>query len=161
MNPGRWQQIANAYRELGVTHRDVVLDDFLYDPLELQDLTGMWRTIIGLSGVIVIVSIVAVYFRVLNGRLKKAEADKQGKIEQLRAALSEIRSLRDMLPICAACKKIRDDQGFWENVETYISKHTDTKFTHGICPGCAVRLYGAEMANGSSPENEKSEQPGG
>ncbi len=53
----------------------------------------------------------------------------------------EIQRLRDMIPICAHCKKIRDDDGFWESVEEYFEKHTDTRFTHGICPECKERYF--------------------
>ena len=64
---------------------------------------------------------------------------------QLQTALSEVRELRGLLPICAACKKIRNDEGVWDQIETYISRHTDAKFTHAICPECTVRLYGEDI----------------
>jgi len=54
---------------------------------------------------------------------------------------SEVQTLRGMLPICAKCKKIRNDQGYWENVEDYIQAHSGASFTHGLCPGCAKELY--------------------
>jgi PAS domain S-box-containing protein len=53
----------------------------------------------------------------------------------------EIQSLRKLLPICAGCKKIRNDQGFWEQVEEYFSRNSDTSFTHGLCPDCMQKLY--------------------
>jgi len=62
-------------------------------------------------------------------------------IEELRAAMAQIKTLSGMLPICANCKKIRDDQGYWSQVESYISKHSDLSFSHGICPECAKKLY--------------------
>lgn len=49
--------------------------------------------------------------------------------------------LSGMLPICASCKKIRDDKGYWNQIETYIKAHSDAKFTHGICPECSEKLY--------------------
>jgi hypothetical protein len=49
--------------------------------------------------------------------------------------------LTGLLPICARCKKIRDDQGYWNQIEAYIQEHSDAKFSHGICPNCAKRLY--------------------
>ncbi len=61
--------------------------------------------------------------------------------EQLQQALSEIKTLSGLLPICASCKKIRDDNGYWNQIESYIAKHTDAEFTHGICPECAKKLY--------------------
>ncbi len=54
----------------------------------------------------------------------------------------EIKILRGLLPICSKCKKIRDDQGFWQQVDTYIEKHSQATFTHGICPDCLTALYG-------------------
>lgn len=54
---------------------------------------------------------------------------------------NEIETLQAMLPICAKCKKIRNDEGYWENVEEYIGKTSNTVFTHGLCPGCAKELY--------------------
>jgi len=54
---------------------------------------------------------------------------------------AEVRTLSGLLPICAGCKKIRDDQGYWSQIEVYISKHSEAEFTHGLCPDCAERLY--------------------
>ncbi|KMY69172.1 hypothetical protein AAU61_06615 [Desulfocarbo indianensis] len=59
----------------------------------------------------------------------------------LGSARREINSLRGILPICANCKKIRDDQGYWQQVEQYVSEHTGAEFTHGICPECMKKLY--------------------
>jgi len=59
----------------------------------------------------------------------------------LGSARREINSLRGILPICANCKKIRDDQGYWRQVEQYVSEHTGAEFTHGICPECMKKLY--------------------
>ncbi len=61
--------------------------------------------------------------------------------EGLEAAMAEIRTLRGLLPICAACKKIRQDDGVWQQIESYLQKHTHAQFTHGICPDCRERLY--------------------
>lgn len=56
-------------------------------------------------------------------------------------ALAEARTLSGLLPICANCKKIRDDQGYWHRVEVYVSKHSGAQFSHGICPDCMGKLY--------------------
>jgi GAF domain-containing protein len=61
--------------------------------------------------------------------------------KQLKDYISEIRTLRAILPICSNCKKIRDDKGYWQEVESYISAHSEAIFSHGICPECARRLY--------------------
>lgn len=63
------------------------------------------------------------------------------KNKELEKALAEIKVLRGFIPICASCKKIRDDKGYWSQVEEYITRHSEAKFTHGICPDCMVRLY--------------------
>jgi PAS domain S-box-containing protein len=73
--------------------------------------------------------------------LKQAEAEKDALISKLEEALSEIKELRGFIPICANCKKIRDDDGFWSQVEEYIQDRTDAKFSHSICPDCAKKLY--------------------
>lgn len=61
--------------------------------------------------------------------------------EELRKALAEIKILSGLLPICASCKKIRDDQGYWTQLESYISEHSEVVFTHGCCPDCMKKLY--------------------
>ena len=60
---------------------------------------------------------------------------------ELQQAMTEIKKLSGLLPICAKCKKIRDDQGYWNQIEFYISEHSEADFSHGICPGCAEKLY--------------------
>jgi len=60
---------------------------------------------------------------------------------ELRQARDHIDQLRGMLPICSECKKIRDDRGYWNRIESYLSQHSDVKFSHGICPDCAKKLY--------------------
>jgi hypothetical protein len=61
---------------------------------------------------------------------------------RLKKALTEIHSLRAILPICSYCKRIRDDNGYWESVEIYIHEHSDADFSHGICPECAEKYHG-------------------
>jgi type VI protein secretion system component VasK len=59
---------------------------------------------------------------------------------ELRSALDQVRQLRGLLPICAWCKRIRNDEGYWQQLEHYIQERSDAKFTHGICPACATLL---------------------
>ena len=73
---------------------------------------------------------------------EKAEAAKEELIKQLRNALGRLRTLEGDIPICAKCKKIRDEKGGWNNLEIYIEKHSEALFTHGLCPECADTLYG-------------------
>ena len=72
---------------------------------------------------------------------KREEDERLRLIGELTDALSHVKELKGLLPICASCKKIRDDKGYWQQVETYIKQRSDAQFTHGICPDCAARLY--------------------
>jgi hypothetical protein len=74
-------------------------------------------------------------------------------IDRAEKALAEVKTLRGFLPICSSCKKIRNDQGYWQAVEQYIKEHSEAEFTHGLCPDCFKKLYGKE---GISPPDEKS-----
>lgn len=77
---------------------------------------------------------------------KRIEGEREKVIVELQNALSQIRQLSGLLPICASCKQIRDDKGYWEEVETYLAKYAGVQFTHGICPTCAEDLYPEYMA---------------
>ncbi len=77
----------------------------------------------------------------------------EAKNSELASALAEIKTLRDILPICSFCKKIRDDQGYWNQVEQYISDHTGTKFSHGICDDCMAEHY-PEFGNAKSKKGK-------
>jgi hypothetical protein len=72
---------------------------------------------------------------------KEAEAARDHLISHLTEALANIKTLRGLVPICAGCKKIRDDSGFWNQLETYIQAHSEAQFSHGLCPDCVQRLY--------------------
>ena len=72
---------------------------------------------------------------------KRAEEKQKALILELQKALAEVKTLSGMLPICASCKKVRDDKGYWKQIETYLLDHSDTKFSHSICPECAKKLY--------------------
>ena len=72
---------------------------------------------------------------------KQIEAEREVLVTKLQAALAEVRTLQDILPICSHCRKIRDDERYWHTVEGYISKFTNTQFSHGICPSCYTREY--------------------
>jgi PAS domain S-box-containing protein len=72
---------------------------------------------------------------------KQAEIRLQEANEQLRRALEQVKTLRGIVPICMHCKKIRDDKGYWNQVEVYVRNHTEAEFSHGLCPDCLVRLY--------------------
>jgi signal transduction histidine kinase len=76
---------------------------------------------------------------------KLAELDRERLISELQEALEKIKTLRGLLPICAWCKKIRDDSGYWKKVEDYLEEHTDALFTHGICPECYKKVNPGEV----------------
>lgn len=67
-----------------------------------------------------------------------------GKNTQLEEMLKDVRTLQGLIPICAQCKKIRDDKGFWQKVETYLEERSNARFTHGLCEDCMQKLYGKE-----------------
>jgi PAS domain S-box-containing protein len=69
------------------------------------------------------------------------EKEREKLISELREALAGIRTLKGLLPICSSCKKVRDDKGYWNQIEAYVSEHSEAEFTHGICPECAQKLY--------------------
>jgi membrane-bound ClpP family serine protease len=72
---------------------------------------------------------------------KALEEKREKAIAAREKALDEVKILRGFLPICSSCKKIRDDQGYWNQIEGYIRDHSEAEFSHGICPECAVKLY--------------------
>jgi len=72
---------------------------------------------------------------------KQAEGERERLVRELQQALADVKTLRGLIPICASCKKIRDDQGYWKQIEGYISEHSDAVFSHGICPECMEKLY--------------------
>ena len=81
-----------------------------------------------------------------------AEREREKLVSELKYALAKIKTLSGLLPICASCKKIRDDKGYWNQIEGYISEHSKAEFSHSICPDCAKTLY---------PEfYDKNEDPG-
>jgi hypothetical protein len=71
---------------------------------------------------------------------RKVEEERELLVERLRDALAKVKTLSGLLPICAWCKKIRDDKGYWTRLEEYIAGHSDADFTHGICPDCAAKV---------------------
>ncbi|MDA8084691.1 MAG: response regulator [Nitrospiraceae bacterium] len=88
----------------------------------------------------------------INGRLlaksilyaierKRIENEKQRLIGELRDAMARVKVLSGLLPICSSCKKIRDDRGYWNQIESFVREHSEAEFSHGICPDCARKLY--------------------
>jgi len=82
--------------------------------------------------------------------LKETQAERERLIENLQQALAEVKTLSGLIPICSYCKNIRDDTGYWSQIEAYIQEHSGAEFSHSICPECAkkyfpdYKLYGQE-----------------
>jgi PAS domain-containing protein len=72
---------------------------------------------------------------------KRSEEERERLIRELRASLEKVKMLSGMPPICASCKKIRDDKGYWEQIESYIRDSSEAEFTHSICPECVKKFY--------------------
>jgi hypothetical protein len=70
---------------------------------------------------------------------KTAQSERERLIGELQDALANIRTLRGLIPICAWCKRIRNDRGYWEQLELYLGDHSDAEFTHGMCPDCLTK----------------------
>lgn len=81
------------------------------------------------------------------------ERQVEERTRELREALDNVKTLRGFIPICARCKKVRDDAGYWSNIEAYLRQHSDADFTHGICPECAHILYGRDLAGGMETDS--------
>ena len=93
-------------------------------------------------GIIVLITGSALFIRVTSPLITKL----RDTISKLETALKNVKVLKGLIPICASCKKIRDDKGYWNNLESYIKVHSDADFTHGLCPECAKKLY-PEISN--------------
>lgn len=93
-------------------------------------------------------------FQRMAQRLKLVEEERERLIQSLRDVLAKIKRLQGMLPICASCKKIRDDKGYWNQLEIYIEEHSEAEFTHGICPDCMKTFYGSSLEEDSNRKRE-------
>ncbi len=93
-------------------------------------------------------------YNLLFRQLKQNEEALREERDRLQQYIDTVKVLSGLLPICASCKKIRDDKGYWSQVETYIERHSDAQFTHGICPDCAQRLY-PELFEGEDAKKMK------
>ena len=72
---------------------------------------------------------------------KRVEQEREHLVSELQEALAQVKTLKGFIPICASCKKIRNDEGYWEQLEAYLREHAEVEFSHGICPSCARKLY--------------------
>jgi PAS domain S-box-containing protein len=120
------QRTGRAYGELNVRRKDGTVFPIEISSVVFQSPEGEFRT--------------CMIIRDITER-KSAEAERERLIKELQEALGRVKTLSGLLPICASCRKIRDEQGLWHDLEAYIRKHTEADFTHGICPDCRRKLY--------------------
>jgi hypothetical protein len=95
---------------------------------------------------------------------RRAEAERERLIGQLQEALANVKTLRGLIPICSSCKKIRDDQGYWTQLETYLKQHSDAEFSHSLCLDCVRKLYpdlAAEVEARMAAQKSSPERPDG
>jgi tetratricopeptide (TPR) repeat protein len=109
---------------------------------------------------LILLGVLVHYNRVGRNRerlLAETNAALEDKNRDLREALAEVRTLEGLIPICVHCKNVRDDQGFWEGVETYVSSRSAAHFSHSICAECGPKIYGEDWAPGAGEDPEGSE----
>jgi hypothetical protein len=92
---------------------------------------------------------------------REVELEREHLIGELQKALADIRTLRGLLPICAGCKKIRDDRGYWRGLEQYLSEHAEVQFSHGLCPDCLTRYYPDGATDGGAESGGPVDRAGG
>jgi two-component system cell cycle response regulator len=107
---------------------DIGVDQYVVKPVSVEKLAGA----VGKCAEII-------WYRRAH---KEYLAEREKLITDLQDALAKVKLLSGFLPICASCKKIRDDKGYWKQIEAYICEHSEAEFSHGICPDCARKLYG-------------------
>jgi len=113
-------------------------DDFLTKPIQAAELRArveVGRRVVGLQSTLV------------------------QRVEELQEALSHIKTLRGLLPICSYCKKIRDDKNYWQQVESYVASHSDAQFSHGICPECYRKHVEPQLAELRRKRQAEKEPP--
>jgi DNA-binding response OmpR family regulator len=99
-------------------------DDYLTKPFDRQELHARLR---------------------VGSRMVELQTNLTDRVRQLEDALSHVKQLQVLVPMCAYCKKVRDDQNYWQQVESYIGAHTEARFSHGICPGCMETVVKPEL----------------
>jgi hypothetical protein len=128
-----WTPHSKATLIIAMLSSLLIVAAFFYKP----PVDSMWKVIFNRG-----ISLFAVWVAALLG-LQKNKIEQQRNIILLERekAFQEVRILKGFLPICASCKNIRDDNGYWRQIEEYIRDHSEAEFTHSICPDCAKRLY--------------------
>lgn len=94
--------------------------------------------------IVIVIGVLVGFILVFSSKINSSAKEQAKLISELKIALSEVKTLQGIVPICSQCKKIRDDKGYWNNLEKYIQTYSDAKFSHGMCPECSDKLYGDE-----------------
>jgi hypothetical protein len=105
-----------------------------------------WNTIIRLFSFLIIAY--------STSKIRLLLAKERETAQALRDALSQVKTLSGLIPICASCKKIRDDKGYWNQLETFIQEHSEAEFSHGICPDCMKKLYGVVLEEDTNSKKQ-------
>lgn len=131
----------------------------LYETLVAGRQGDMFFDILGLATSVCMVTGVALIGPIFTSLMAFQDQQKR-LINELQEAMANIQTLKGFLPICASCKKIRDDQGYWNQIETYIRDHSEAEFSHSICPDCARRLYPDYFGGGEIQPERTKDTPG-
>lgn len=139
----------------------------LVEQTETEETENIYRALIinlllcALITLIVIILIILTVnaYRKIN-KHQQTEIDKQQEVlieknSEIEEALTEVKHLSGLLPICASCKKIRNDEGYWQRIESYIMEHSEADFSHGICPDCVQKLYGEYLNKNDKNKNQE------
>ena len=108
---------------------------------ERSQLLMLLFSVIGIFLSLIIAATTIRRFNYFMERYREAEEEQERLILELQKALTEVKTLSGFLPICASCKMIRDDAGYWNQIESYIKTHSNVEFSHSLCPECAEKLY--------------------
>lgn len=125
---------------------------FLFSPPS----ENLWKGILNrILSILVMIATAALLTRIMNSEKDRQQAleERERALKDREQALTEVKILQGLLPTCSGCKKIRDEAGNWTQIESYIRKHSEAEFSHGICPDCLKRLYPEFSGDGQRPSS--------
>ncbi len=143
--------LEKSLKTIGTKEKDAINQRWIqlkYQPGISSERILRWTLVVG-AGITIVFVLQFLWNRSLQREIagrKKIEAERNKLIQELQVALADVKTLQGFLPICASCRKIRTDTGYWQQIELYIEEHTDAQFSHSLCPSCVNELY-PEMAD--------------